>query len=180
MLNGIDPVIIFQFSKVNRFDVGSDIPVVADLLTFIDEPPIPIYLSEKITGLFIDSEDKNVDIQTDFETKTSGGEADVKQRGASSTVAIQLRARKSSLGLSLLSAMIDSVFDKVTSEEYTITYLHGPVTIFRGLIQSYSATQNADSDLLFIRLEITKGKKNPEKTLEGPTVERNSNLEGLG
>lgn len=172
MLGGIDPIIIFQFSKLapTLGAVISKIPLVSKDSLLVTMPPIPIYLSENLTGVFIQNEDKSVDIETDIETKTDGSEADVSQKGLASTVAVNLTAKKNSLGLTLLSAMIDTIFDKATSKEYSITYLHGATTIFRGLIQSYSVSQNANDELLQIKVEITKGKKSPVKLPDIPAV----------
>lgn len=172
MLKGIDPVIIFQFAKLapSLGDTVSKIPVVSKIPTLIDMPPIPIYLSQQLTGLHIDTEDKNVDIQTTTETTTDGSSPQVDQKGIGSTVAINILARKDSVGLSLLSAMIDQIFDKVTSKEYAITYIHGATTIFRGLLHSYAANQNADNELLTIKIEITKGEAQPTKAAPIPKV----------
>ena len=173
MLNGIDPIIIFQFSSLassNTSDVGpvqpgliSKIPFISQIPTLIEQPPIPIYLSESITGIFIDSEDKNVDIETSTETMTDGSDPAVAQKGIGSSITINIVGVRDSIGLSLLSAMIDQAFDKVTSQEYAITYLHGAITIFRGLIQSFAINQNSSDDKLTIKIELTKGKKQPTK-----------------
>jgi len=166
MLGGIDPVIIFQFSKLAGTSFAEQIlkiPLVSEIPDVVAQPPIPIYLSESLTGLFIDTEDKNVDTEVDIQTKTDGSEPAVEQKGVSSTVSINLQGRKDSLGIALLSAMIDLAFDKVTSKEYAITYLHGATTIFRGMIKSYSVNQSATTNLLTIKIELTKGAKQPQK-----------------
>lgn len=173
MLGGIDPIIIFEFSRlanvptVTGFVQGdsqtSRIPVISQVPTLVPLPPIPLYLSEQFTGVYIDSEDKNVDISTDTETLSSGGAPDVNQKGIGNTVSINLLAKKDSLGIALLSSMIDLVFEKVTSKEYAITYLHGATTIFRGVLHSYSANQNSENDLLRINIQLTRGNKNPTK-----------------
>lgn len=170
MLGGLDPIIIFQFSK-SLVDLGiSDeiqkIPVIGQVQSLVDQPPIPIYLSESLTGLYIDSEDKNVDIETETNTLTSGEEPEVNQKGIGSSLTVNLVARKDSLGLTLLSAMIDLVFEKVTSKEYSITYLHGPTTIFRGVLRSFAINQNASNELVTIKIELTRGQKQPTKKPE--------------
>lgn len=161
MLNGIDPVIIFQFSKLAP-KLGATIekiPVLSDFPSLIAMPPVPIYLSQRITGLHIDNEDKNVDIQTTTETTTDGSAPQVDQKGVASVVAVNLLAKKDSIGLSLLSAMIDQIFNKVTSKEYSITYLHGPITVFQGLLHSYAVNQSAEDDIMRIKIEISKGEQ---------------------
>lgn len=174
MLNGLDPIIIFQFSKLvpSLSETVAKIPLVSNIPTLIEQPPIPIYLSESLTGLFIDAESKNVDINTTTETKTDGSDPDVNQKGISSNITIDLIGKKDSLGLSLISAMIDLVFEKVTSQEYAITYLHGPITIFRGVLQSFQVNQNASNELLSIRIELSKGQKTPQKVPDILSVPR--------
>ncbi len=179
MLGGLDPIILFQFGKVfsGSFGLLTKIPITSDEnSTVILLPPIPIYLSESLTGIYIDSEDKNVDIETDTQTKTDGGTPDVTQKGLSSTVSINLVGKKDSLGLTLLSSLIDILFEKVTSREYSISYLHGPTTIFGALLHSYSVNQNATNELLTMKIELTKGNKNPSLV---PQVTNNPAIRGL-
>lgn len=158
MLNGIDPVFIFNFSKLvpDLKTALGDIPLVSKLSSNIPLPPIPIYLSEKITGIYIDSEDKNVDVETSTETLPSGGVPIINQKGINSTVKINMIANKNSIGMTLLSAMIDLIYEKVTSKEYSIYYFHGPITVFGGLLHSFSTNQNASNDLYNITLELTR------------------------
>lgn len=158
MLNGIDPIIIFEFSKLTPSQEASvaKIPIVSSIVSAIGLPPIPIYLSEKLTGLYIDSEDRNIDIQTTVETLTDGSSPQTNQKAINSTTSINMIANKNSIGLTLLSALCDLVVPKVSSKEYTITYLHGSVTIFRGLLHSFSVSQSSENDLLQIKLELTK------------------------
>jgi hypothetical protein len=178
MLNGLDPIIIFQFGSLAETesaiaDAIYSIPLVSSIPTIVDRPPIPIYLSEEITGLFIDSESKNVDANTSTETKTDGSAPDVNQKGLGSTVKIELKASRGSIGLNLLSAMSDLLFQKLTSKEYSVSYLSGGITIFNGLIESFSINQNADDDLYRISIEIARGPvSTPTKADPIPTVEK--------
>lgn len=172
MLNGIDPIIIFQFGKIlpSVSEVLAQIPVVSSIPTIVDQPPIPIYLSQSLTGLHIMTEEKSVDIETSTETMTDGSTPSIEQKGISSLIKVSLVANKESLGVALLSAMIDQVYEKASSKEYSITYLHGAVTIFRGVLHSYSVNQNANEDKLDITFEISKGAKTPQKAADVPVV----------
>lgn len=172
MLGGLQPIIIFQFSRLapTLSDEIAAIPLVSQIPTVIDQPPIPIYLDDDLTGLFINSEDKNVDIKTETETLTDGSAPEVNQSGIGSGISINLEAKKDSLGLALIAAMIDQVFDKVTSKEYAITYLHGGITIFRGVLHNFSMNQNATNELMNIKLELSRGTKNPVKAPDVPVV----------
>lgn len=172
MLNGLDPIIIFHVAKLapSLGDLIAKIPVISQIPSVVELPPIPIYLSEEFFGLYIDSEEKSVDISTDFQTKSDGSTPDVNQTGVSSVVTVNLIGKKDSISLILLSALMDYVFDKVTSKEYAITYIHGPTTIFRGLLQNFSVSQQANTDLLTIKIELTKGQKQPTPASSVPTV----------
>lgn len=165
MLNGIDPILIFQFSKLSPESEASvaKIPIVSSIVNAIGLPPIPIYLSEKITGLYIDSEDKNIDIETSTETNALGTPPSINQKAINSTVKINMIASRDSIGLALLSALCDLVLPKVTSKEYTITYLHGAVTVFAGLLHSFAITQNSNDDRYNITLELTKSSGEKKK-----------------
>ncbi len=169
MLNGIDPIIIFNFKK--KLSASSEslpgfvgprkptIPIVAalDKITdFIDLPVVPIYLSENLTGIFIDTESKSIEIDTTIDTLSSGGTPEVNQRGIQSTVKIEMVAHASSVGLSLFAALSDLIFPKVTSKEYSVTYLHGAVTVFAGLLHSFSITQGSNDNLYHVSLELIK------------------------
>lgn len=165
MLGGNDPVVIFQFSKAlpSLGQALGRIPIISKIPTVIDMPPVPIYLSEDRTGLCIDSESKDVTISTSVQTMTDGSAPAVDQKGVGSSVTIVFEAKKDAVGVSLLSAMIDQVFDKLSSKEYSISYLHGATTIFRGIMQSYQVSQTANTDKINITIEISRGEKQPQK-----------------
>ncbi len=183
MLNGIDPIIIFRLKKtVLTAEQFLALPIAdaTKIQNQIDLPPIPIYLSEKLTGLFIDSEDKNIDIQTETETLITGAPPIIKQKAIASIVSINLVANKESVGLSLLSAMVDSILSKVTSREYSIDYLHGAVTVFGGLIHSYSVNQSANNELLTIKVELSAGSLDKPNAVGSVPVQTGSIPVGVG
>lgn len=153
MLNGLAPILIFQFSKLTPETETSisKIPIVSSIVSKIGLPPIPIYLDEKLTGVYIDQEDKTIDIDT-----TADSETQVNQKTLGSSVKITMKASKESIGLTLLSAMADLIVPKVNNQEYSLTYLNGAITVFDGLLNSFSITQNAENDLYNITLEISK------------------------
>lgn len=166
MLAGLDPVIIIQLSKLatpSTIAAIGRIPLLSQVPTLIDQPPIPIYLSERLTGLFVDTESKNVTIETDTETLSNGQPPDVNQKGIAAGVSINLFAKKDSVGLTLLSALIDILFDKVSSKEYSITYLHGPITVFRGVLHDFVVEVEPNTDKMSVKIELSKGTKQPTK-----------------
>lgn len=179
MLNGVDPVLIFQFKEVlkEEGELNFEIPVVSTVERFIESRPIPIYLSERLTGIFIDSEDKNIDIETSVITNDEGTDHATSQQGIDSSVTINLKAKRDSVGLILLSALMDKVFNKVTSDEYAVSYLHGATTIFRGKVQSYQVNQAFNNDLMLIQLIISIGAKAPKVVNGAPVVPRDTSSE---
>ena len=172
MLGGLDPVIIFQFKKLapTLGPTLAKIPVISSIPTLIDLPPIPVYLSETLFNIVINGESKTVDIETDTETLTNGQPPDVNQKGIQSSIEINIEGKQDSVALTLLSALIDLAFDKVSSKEYQISYMHGAVTIFGGLLHSYSVETIEGTDKLGIKINISKGSKNLTKPNEVPVV----------
>jgi len=172
MLGGIDPVLIFQFSALapSLSATLAKIPLAASIPTLIDQPPIPIYLSEILFNIVIDGESKNVDIDTTTETLSDGSTPEVTQKGVQSGITIEIEGKKDSVALILLSSMVDVAFDKVSSAEYSISYLHGPITVFRGLLNSFSSEAVPGTDKLAIKIGISRGKKNPTKPAAIPSV----------
>ncbi len=166
MLNGIDPIILFEFAKLTEVQKQkvSKIPIVSSIVNTIGLPPIPIYLSEKLTGLYIDTEDRNIDIDTTVDTLPNGADPLVNQKAINSVVRVTMIASKNSIGLTLLSALCDLIVPKVSSKEYSITYLHGAVTVFRGLLHSFSINQNSNNDLFNITIDISKNSTTKKTT----------------
>lgn len=157
MLGGLDPIILFNFKKLPPIPTGLEaIPITPVDDDAIPLPIIPIYLSESITGVYIDSEDKSIDVDTTVDALSSGGTPQTTQRPISNTVKISMKAKKGSIGLMIFSALADLILPKVTSKEYSITYLHGAVTVFAGLLHSFSINQNANDELYLITLELVK------------------------
>lgn len=163
MLNGLDPILIFNISKnVPFLKTFSEkkIPVATQVLDKIDLPLIPVYLSRELTGLVIDSESKSLEIATDIDTtQDSSGNADkpfITQRGLNNTVKVEMLADEGSIGLTLLSALSDFVFPLITAKELSMTYFHGPITVFAGLLHSFNISQNANSTLRTITFELVR------------------------
>ncbi len=158
-LNALEPILIFQFYKlVPSTEVAANGIPVAGAQTRVIGAVIPIYLSDKLTGLFIDGESKNIDIDTEMQGNVSGEVANVSQKPIGSVTTVQLKAQSNSVGLTLLLALIEQILDKTNSKEYELTYMHGATTIFGGLIHGISVEQGANDDLMRIKLEVSRGK----------------------
>lgn len=165
MLNGIAPILIFQFYKLGQENQASiaSIPIVSQIYSRIGFAPIPLYLDERLTGIYIDTENKSIDVETSVETDAGGGTPIVNQKGLNSVVTINMLANRDSIGVTLLAAMADIIFEKVTSKEYAVSYLNGAVTVFNGLLHQFSIDQNSDDTLYRINLQLTRstGKTTP-------------------
>lgn len=171
MLNGVDPILIFNFAKIAPSTAASTgIPIVSRIVEKIPLLPIPIYLSESLTGIYIDTEDKSVDIETSTETTSDGSTPIANQKGVSSIVRINMIANADSIGMILLSTLIDLIFEKVTSKEYSIYYFHKGVAVFDGLLHSFNITQGSSSTLYNITLELSKSTSKPAKTKTDPNI----------
>jgi hypothetical protein len=168
MLGGLDPVIIFQFRKKFEFDTLTNEQFMAlstDELEsqYISLPPIPVYLSEKLFNIAIHGTSKSIDIETDTETQTDGKSPEVNQKGIQSSVEINIEGKQSSVALTLISALVDQVFERVTSKEYTISFIYGATTVFGGLLHTYAVETVEGTDKLAVKISLSKGSKNPTK-----------------
>ncbi len=169
MLGGIDPIIIFQVYKNVDLTTTADpcpcapgprIPITSTKKTKVTVALIPIYLSEQASGLYIDDESKNIDIDTEINPLAVGTEEGglVNQKPLGSITTINLKGKQDSLGLTILLALSEMILGKVVSQEYEVTYMHGAVTVFGGLIHSFSFDQNSNDDLIKIKFELSRGR----------------------
>ncbi len=118
--------------------------------------PIPLYLDEKLTGLFISSESKNIDIETNVDTLKDADLPLVDQKGVNSSVTVSFFAKKSSIGLAVMLALADQIFLKLTSKTYKVSYLNGAVTVFNGLLHSLSVDSTSENDLYEIKMVLSR------------------------
>lgn len=169
MLNGIDPIIIFQLYKLvpSTQKTLAKIPLTSQPKQKATFAVIPIYLSEVITGIFIDTESKNIDIDTDTNSLANGDPSIINQKTLASVTTINLVAKQGSVGLTILLALSELILDKVTSQEYEITYMHEGITVFGGLIHSFSYDQGTSDDLYKIKLELSRGRQKSKSVVVG-------------
>lgn len=167
MLGSIEPVILIQLYKLipETDKVLAKIPLVSKYLGRQTFAVIPIYLSEELTGLFIDNESKNIDIDTKMQGQSDGAFPLVNQSPLGSVTSISLLGKQGSIGLTILLALSELLIDKATSKEAEITYMNGAVTVFGGLLHSFSYEQGTNDDLYRIKFELSKGNP-PAKSVE--------------
>ncbi len=153
MLNGIAPIFIFSFPFFKTAPNITGIPVLDDLIGL--ELPIPVYLDEKLTGVYVTSQEKAIDIESQPEV-SSDGTTKVVQSAVGNTVSIHMIASKNSVLLSILLAFADQAFAKAVNSGYSVTYLNGSTLVFRGKIQSFTAQENDADDLVRISMVLHK------------------------
>lgn len=172
MLGGIDPIMIFQFSEMSESlkKKLEKTPFIGKELASMKLLPIPIYLSEQLTGLYVQDESKQIAFSTTQNTRTDGDGVDTYQKGLFNNIKISLVATRESIGLTLLFALSDQVFEKATSGEYAISYLNGAVTVFNGLLEEISITQEASTTKYNIELRLTTQKAETKDKKEIPTL----------
>src|SRR5690606_7861512 len=149
MLNGLYPILIFQFYTKIGVDIANatGIPLPESESQKIPLTPIPFYLDENFTGILITSESKAIDVQTENESSEEGKEVKTFQKTLSNRVTIEMVALKSSLVVTAILALFEQIYNKVTAQEYAITYLSGGITVFNGYIQEFAVDQSNNDDL---------------------------------
>lgn len=198
MLNGLYPILIFQFYTKVGIDIANATGIPLPKLDDKGEPltPIPFYLDERLTGVLITSESKAIDVQTENESSQNGSSqnessqdvssqdgAEVKtfQKTLSNRVTIEMVASKSSLVVTAILAFFEQIYRKVTSQEYAISYLSGGITVFNGYLQEFAVDQSNNDDLYHIRLTLEKGNQktqNSKKTSDVPRAQNTRTLSG--
>lgn len=161
MLNGIAPIIVFHLPFDPAGDIYKSIQgipnrTVSDIISQVGIP-IPIYLSEGLTGIYVDNESKAIDVDTDVKQSQDPDVPDkVIQKGTNSLVSINMLARKDSIILGVLLALSDLVFQRVSKGNYGISYFNGPTALFNGKLHGFSSTVGNDDNLFRVVLQIQK------------------------
>lgn len=147
-------------------------------------PFIPIYLSEKLTGLYVDTERRRLAISTDNivwvkkdkETQQKQyGKLEVQQKGETQTVDVSLIGRRDSIGLNLLLPLLQTIYDKVIAvQDYRIAYFHKNVLIFDARLSSLDINQSRENDLVAIDMGLEVSplqEKETEQKAEEPVYQ---------
>lgn len=157
MLGGLDPLIIINLPTIlpdALKNAVAGIPVLSDAVGV--GVPIPIYLSESLTGIALASESKSVAIETDVQATQDASKPKVKQNAIDSVVVVNLEARSDSVFLSVFLALADIIFTRAATGQYSVSYLNGATVVFDALIKSVSVTGDNNSELMQVAIEISK------------------------
>lgn len=174
MLNGIDPIIIITFMNkgiISRFQDDSIIGMILNNIGI----PIPIYLSESLTGIYIDSETRSIDARTEVQPTVDKGidgqpaTPEVTQTVIDNQVTVNMLANKDSTMLTVLIGMMEQISKYLVSAEYKIHYIHGPIVVFGALISRFSTSVNSNDDLVHIEMTLSTAKKEQPTPKSGPT-----------
>lgn len=158
-LNGIDPLLVIVLKNKGILDFFGADSLLGTAFQAVGVP-IPIYLSERLTGIYVDSETRAIDVNTKVEPVTEKDpltqEVDpplVTQTALDTQVTISLFATRDSILLTALTALMEQIVSRLVSGEYSIHYLNGSTVIFGGLLHRFATSVNQNDNL--VRLELT-------------------------
>ncbi len=167
MLNGIAPILIFTLKENPAalspiFNALSGVPLIgAEASQVFAGIPIPLYLDEKLTGLIVENEAKNIDIETTVEARYDNKKPYVYQRAVNASQTVQLIASKDSLLLPALLALSDMIVPRLVSQNYSVSYINGATIILNGLLQGFNTSKGSNDDLVRIILQIQRQDSRP-------------------
>lgn len=174
MLNGVDPLIIFHFYNKGAIDFLADIPF-ADTITNLIGVPIPIYLSERLTGIYVDTETRGIEVSTKVDAITDKDPLtlevkppEVSQTALDSTVSVSMFANRDSIMLTAIITMAEMILSRLVTQEYGISYINGSTVIFNGLLHRFQTTISRNEDLVRIDFTISNAKKDSPTPKVGP------------
>lgn len=173
ILEGVAPLLVITLKNKGIIDFFGPGTLLDDVVEAIGLP-IPIYLSEQLTGVYVDNESSSIDVVTKIDPVTDKGLDNqvktpaVSQTSGNSSVSINLFARKDSVLLTALLALMDMIVNRLVSQEYSIHYLNGPTAIFGAKLARFSKVNTSGTDLITMQLDLsTASKESP--TPEAPT-----------
>lgn len=175
MLNGIDPLLVIVLKSRPPEDILGPPIAASNTIAGFDARfgaltiPIPIYLSERLTGIYVDSETRSIDVVTKVEPITDQDELTrqtkppiVTQTAIDTQVTVSLIARSDSILLTALIALMEVTISRLASREYAIHYLNGPTALFGGLLHRFSTSVSPNEDLIRIEMTLsTAAKESP-------------------
>ncbi len=177
MLGGIDPILIFNFPIIPEIPqiplANAGIPIASDSILSSIGVPVPIYLSEAITGIIIESETRGLDVRTNTDAKVDGKTPTVEQVGLDNVITINMVASRSNVVLTVLLSLCDLAFSRVISKQYGISYLSGSTIVFNGLLKGFNTSASNNDDLVHITLEISKANQKGT-SLANPVLQVNA------
>jgi len=145
-LNGVAPIIIFTFYKPIPAFLAGLFPA---SVTRIPLVPIPVYLDEKITGIQLDDYDRTITI----DVMRDGVSAF--ERVSGDVVHLKFHAKKDSILLTILTALIDRVMKTFEEQvvanfddrNYSLTIFYDNIFILDASLEEFSTRLKEGTDL---------------------------------
>jgi hypothetical protein len=153
-LNGIAPLLIIQLKNSASLNVVKKIPVVGDFLSKNVGIPIPIYLDENLTGIYVQGESKAIEIETTTHAIDAVTAPIVSQKALSSITTVEMIAAPSGVLLMTLIAFADLILTRVVSKQYNVSYFNGPTIIANGVLHGFTTQIGENDDKVRINMQI--------------------------
>lgn len=164
-LNGTAPLLVITFKNKGILDFFGPNSLAGSLVSAIGVP-IPIYLDERSTGIYVQSETRGIDVTTRVEPVTTKNPLTleveppiVSQTATDSQLTVEMVAKKDSIMLVAIIALMEQIVDRLVSQEYSIHYFNGPTAIFGGLLHRFATSANANEDIIHLELVISTAAK---------------------
>lgn len=178
-LTGLDPLLIIVLKNKGPQDPLGPSSLLDSFLDAVGIP-IPIYLSEKLTGIYIDTESKGIDVTTRVDSVVDRGldgqaeDPKVSQQALDSQLSINMHAKKGSIMLTALLALMDMILSRLVSGEYEIHYLNGPTCIFGAKLHRFGHNSASGSELISMELVLSTASKtkNPTPKASVPAISK--------
>lgn len=157
MLNGIAPILIFQIPKLLPLPALSSlggIPVLKGLS--VPGIPIPLYLDEKLTGIYVVDETGGLTVDTSAQYNQVTKKTEFDQRGVENTITVSMLANPDSVVLGAIIAFLDTIFQQLVEVEYSVSYINGSTLILGGLIAGFNKQVGSDDNLIRLTLHLQK------------------------
>ena len=153
-LNGIAPLLVIQLKNADSLNVVKKIPIAGDFLSKNVGLPIPIYLDERLTGIYVKGESKAIDIETKLDAIDAKNAPIVSQKALSSITTVEMIASSKGVLLMTLIAFADLILTRVVSKQYNISYFNGPTIIANGVLHGFTTQLGENDDLVHINMAI--------------------------
>lgn len=154
-LNGIAPLLVIQLKNADSINVVKKIPIAGDFLSKNVGLPIPIYLDELLTGIYVKGESKAIDIETKTDAIDAKTAPIVSQKALSSVTNIEMVASKRGVLLMTLISFADLILTRVVSKQYNVSYFNGPTIIANGVLHGFTTQLGENDDLVRIQMAIS-------------------------
>jgi hypothetical protein len=169
MLNGISPLLVITFKNKGIIDFFGGADSVLGSIVGAIGVPIPIYLKEELTGIYVQSESRGIDVTTRVDPVSTKSPIDgeveppvVSQTSRDSQLSIELVAKKTSILLVALIALMEMIVDRLVTQEYSIHYLNGPTAVFGVRLHRFATSTSNNDDLVHMELVLsTAAKESP-------------------